>query len=331
MHTLLRTCFASLTCLTLPVLAADMPGSGDHPGIPRVAGAEIIGYERSDYDAGTFLYEDEGKKVAVRGAEGARTRILYVAKEGDKPLLVQRNYEVALGELGAATDVYACRDKACNAHMLTTTLWSRDAMVPTEGLKHPLYLLGFSHAITSPSYRYMEVVTDEARYHVGVFATIIGDNNSNANVRGRTVALVEIVEIADFEATLEFVDADTMQTQIAETGHIALYGIQFEHDKSTLTPDSDATLAEIAKVMSANAGLRVYVVGHTDDVGALDYNQGLSLRRATTVVEALVQAGVEAGRLTPLGVGPAAPIGSNDTQEGRALNRRVELVKRAGS
>ena len=121
-----------------------------------------------------------------------------------------------------------------------------------------------------------------------------------------------------------------MQTQIAETGHIALYGIQFEHDKATLTPASDATLAEIAKVMSANGGLRMYVVGHTDDVGSLDYNQGLSLRRATTVVEALVQAGVDGSRLTPLGVGPAAPVGSNDSEQGRALNRRVELVKRAG-
>lgn len=72
----------------------------------------------------------------------------------------------------------------------------------------------------------------------------------------------------------------------------------------------------------------VYVVGHTDGVGGLDDNMELSRRRAEAVVEALVGHGIEAARLTALGVGPAAPVASNATEEGRARNRRVELVVR---
>lgn len=70
------------------------------------------------------------------------------------------------------------------------------------------------------------------------------------------------------------------------------------------------------------------MVGHTDDVGALDYNMNLSQRRAKAVVESLVSRyGINTDRLHPIGVGPSAPAASNETEEGRARNRRVELVK----
>ena len=174
------------------------------------------------------------------------------------------------------------------------------------------------------------VMTDEALYHVSVLAASVGANNSNTNMRNRTVALVEIIEIADFEATLEFVDADGMQAAIDATGHIALYGIQFDHDKATLRPESLASIAEITKYLESDSRLYLYVVGHTDDVGALDYNRDLSLRRAETVVTALREAGIDGQRLTALGVGPATPVGNNETDKGRASNRRVELVKRKG-
>ncbi len=80
--------------------------------------------------------------------------------------------------------------------------------------------------------------------------------------------------------------------------------------------------------LKANPALKVLVVGHTDTRGDLVYNQGLSERRASAVVEALAQRGIARDRLTPIGVGMAAPVASNDTEEGRAKNRRVELVKR---
>lgn len=307
---------------------ADIRGSADHPAIPRVAGAEIYGYAYSDYDAGTMLAEGEPGKLIVKNPEGVRTRILYVTKPGDTPTMVMANYAVALSELGEVSEIYSCRNN-CRSHALSTTLWTRETMVPTESLKSPFYLLAFTHNYGSAHYRYAEVVTDESKFHVGVFSAVIAGNNPNADVRQRTVALVEILEIKDFEATLEFVDASQMQTEIAHTGHVALYGIQFDTNQATLKPESQNTLDEITKALNANPELQLYVVGHTDDLGALDYNNDLSLRRARTVVEALIAAGIKRNRLSPVGVGPVAPIGSNDDEEGRALNRRVELVKRS--
>jgi len=87
-------------------------------------------------------------------------------------------------------------------------------------------------------------------------------------------------------------------------------------------------LREIAKLLQQNPDLKVYVVGHTDNVGDANYNMDLSKRRAEAVVQTLVsQYGIQENRLKAMGVGLFAPISSNGTEEGRAKNRRVELVK----
>jgi len=92
-------------------------------------------------------------------------------------------------------------------------------------------------------------------------------------------------------------------------------------------PDSAATMQEIVKMLKLDPNLKLYVVGHTDNVGGLAANVDLSKRRATAVVQALVsQYGVSAARLDAFGAGPYAPVASNDTEASRALNRRVELV-----
>lgn len=118
--------------------------------------------------------------------------------------------------------------------------------------------------------------------------------------------------------------ADGLKT----TGHIAVEGIYFETGKSVLKPESSAAIAEVAKLMKGNATLKLYVVGHTDNVGALEGNMKLSQDRAQSVVQALVKSnGLEAVRLKAYGSGPYSPVASNDTEEGRAKNRRVELVK----
>jgi OOP family OmpA-OmpF porin len=123
-------------------------------------------------------------------------------------------------------------------------------------------------------------------------------------------------------------DASSMANSIRESGKVALYGIYFDTGKSVLKPESVSTLQEIAKLLKADPSLKLYVVGHTDNVGAYDANLKLSQERASAVVTALVtQHSVSAANLKACGDGPTAPVASNDKEEGRALNRRVELVK----
>jgi outer membrane protein OmpA-like peptidoglycan-associated protein len=124
-------------------------------------------------------------------------------------------------------------------------------------------------------------------------------------------------------------DAEAMAAGIDATGKIALDNIYFDFGSAVLLPESDAAIAEIARLLTDRPELQVYLVGHTDSVGTLEANLTLSRDRAQAVVTALeTRFGVEAGRAVPAGVGPLAPVASNATEDGRQLNRRVEIVAR---
>jgi outer membrane protein OmpA-like peptidoglycan-associated protein len=123
-------------------------------------------------------------------------------------------------------------------------------------------------------------------------------------------------------------DASFMSEGIKTSGHVAIYGIYFDFNKAEVKPESEPALKEITKLLQQDPNLKLYVVGHTDNVGAIDYNMKLSQQRAEAVVKELVtKYNVAPGRLAAYGVGPLAPVTSNDTEEGQAKNRRVELVK----
>ena len=123
-------------------------------------------------------------------------------------------------------------------------------------------------------------------------------------------------------------NADAFSNDIRATGHAAVYGIYFDTGKWAIKPESDGALSEIAKLLKRDAGLQLNVVGHTDNVGGIESNMKLSQARAEAVVQALSgKYGVAASRLRPYGVGPLSPVASNDTEEGKGKNRRVELVK----
>ena len=139
---------------------------------------------------------------------------------------------------------------------------------------------------------------------------------------------VWIVEEAKMEQDI-VVDAKAMLNDLNSQGHIALYGIYFDFDKSDVKSESEPALKEISKLLSENPSLNLYVVGHTDNTGDFNYNMKLSQSRAEAVVNTLTSKyGVNKNRITSAGVGPLSPIASNDTEEGKALNRRVELIKR---
>jgi outer membrane protein OmpA-like peptidoglycan-associated protein len=123
-------------------------------------------------------------------------------------------------------------------------------------------------------------------------------------------------------------DADALHRALIETGHVAVPGLLFESGTSALLPPAERAIAAMRALLEAEPEVSLRVVGHSDDVGDLDVNRALSLARAERVVAALIEAGIAPGRLEAHGVGPLAPIATNRTEEGRALNRRVELVLR---
>jgi outer membrane protein OmpA-like peptidoglycan-associated protein len=123
-------------------------------------------------------------------------------------------------------------------------------------------------------------------------------------------------------------NAETMGNDINTTGHVSIYGIYFDTGKAEIKPKSDAAIAEIAKLLKNNNALKLYVVGHTDNAGSFDANMKLSKDRAVAVTNSLVSKhGIASSRLKAYGVSSLNPIASNKTEEGKAQNRRVELVE----
>jgi OmpA-OmpF porin, OOP family len=123
-------------------------------------------------------------------------------------------------------------------------------------------------------------------------------------------------------------NAEAMGNDIKNMGHVSVYGIYFDSGKAEIKPESDSAIVQISKLLKNNESLKLYVVGHTDNVGTIDANMKLSKDRADAVVNSLVtKYSIPAARLKSYGVASLAPVASNDTEEGKAKNRRVELVK----
>jgi OOP family OmpA-OmpF porin len=139
-----------------------------------------------------------------------------------------------------------------------------------------------------------------------------------------------VLEIVEQRAMAQDVTADaaSMSADLAATGHVAVYGITFDADSAVIRPEADAAIAEIAKLLKQNASLKLFVVGHTANAGSVEAGLKLSQARAEAVVKTLTQKhGIAASRLVPYGVGPYCPVSTNQTEEGRSKNRRVELVQ----
>jgi OOP family OmpA-OmpF porin len=296
---------------------APVPGASDHPLISRFQGSIIVGQEHRDFDtyrlplgtpSDSLLGTNDDKFKKAQDIEGKITRTMYLAPRNSAPLLVYRNYEDALKKAGFQ-ELFSCAGSSCGVPRLAN---------------HYAGHWGFGG--NSPS--------DDARYLAAKVSRPSGDvfvalcSASVASDPSRVYTFVDVIEVKAAEKGLVTVTASEMAADILQTGHASIYGIYFDTGKSEVKPDSDATLAEISKLLTANASLKLHVVGHTDNVGMLASNMTLSKQRADAVVAALVSKyHVSPARLNVAGVGPLAPVGSNKTEDGRAKNRRVELVE----
>jgi outer membrane protein OmpA-like peptidoglycan-associated protein len=140
---------------------------------------------------------------------------------------------------------------------------------------------------------------------------------------------VTVVDEKPFVPSIPMGQPESLKTALDRDGHVPLH-LNFDFAKATLLPDAQPVLAQVVAMLKADPALKLSVEGHTDGVGGAKTNQALSQQRAAAVVAALTQAGIAANRLKAVGYGASKPVDSNETTEGRAKNRRVELVKLKG-
>jgi outer membrane protein OmpA-like peptidoglycan-associated protein len=294
--------FCALSATLLSAQAHDMPGSKDHPLISRYPGSVIDEYAAKAYDAYTLPLGKmgQGELAKSQPLEGKFTRIHYAIPAGRSTMEVLRNYQDALQHAGFQT-LFTCALAQCGTG----------------------YIEGQTGWCGGCSARHISAKLSRPEGDVYVSLHVEQDNDTTP-----AWAEIVVVEMKPMETGLITVNAATLAGDLTRTGHASVYGIYFDTGKADVKPESDATLSEIAKLLQQNSQLKLYVVGHTDNVGAFASNQDLSQRRADAVLAVLTtKLGVSSARLRAVGAGPTAPVASNDSEEGRAKNRRVELVK----
>jgi outer membrane protein OmpA-like peptidoglycan-associated protein len=312
---------STLACAQEPV-TKDVTGK-DHPLVKRYEGAVIVAHSYNEYDEYRLIVgkalnptreESGGRRVeAEKELEGRVTRITYYAPKGRSVLEVFRNYEQEL--------------KSKNAETLFTGSGASGLGYDFGGApQYDQILEGqlFSYSHTGARYGAYQL----GNTHVAVYAAAFENGAPKHPIeKGQTAVQVDIIEAAPMQEKMVQVNAAEMEKQIDATGKVTLYGIYFDTNKAEVKPESEPTLSEIASLLAAKPALRILVVGHTDNVGSFETNKTLSQKRAEAVVAWLGAKKIDAKRMFPVGASFSAPVATNATDEGRAKNRRVELVE----
>jgi OmpA-OmpF porin, OOP family len=281
-----------------PALAQDAEGCKDHPLFTRFPNTHIIDCQSSQFDLRKFPVGQQGKgdeTLKSVEVEGPVRWLGYELNEGATPpsgLQIMRNFENAARKAGGTVEGQYPG-------------WCK-AMYDQEGM--PRMGNGCtSYALTLKFLR--------GGKETWVFLQA-GESDGSYSMT-----------VSEREAMKQDVAVNEMADKLAKDGFVALY-VNFDTGKATIRPDSARTLDDAAAALKVAAALRVEVAGHTDNVGSPEANLRLSQERAQAVMAALVGRGIKADRLTAKGYGQTTPVADNRSEEGRAKNRRVELVKK---
>ena len=267
-----------------------------HPLIKGFEGSVIITQEVKEFDEQELVIGKVQKDGSVETVklEGKVTRIDYQDPANRSSLERIRNYEQALKKAGFEIK-FICNKEECGPEIYRESI----GYYPPER-----YLTAF-------------LKRKEGNVWIGVF------------IAAGSYSTIRIVEEKPMETNMVKVTSELLKENILKDGHSAVYGIYFDTGKSVIKPESDETIKEIATLLKANPSMQVYIVGHTDNVGKLKDNMELSQKRAEAVVNELItKYKIPSTNLEAGGVGPLAPVATNDTEEGKELNRRVEIVKK---
>jgi hypothetical protein len=251
-------------------------------------------FDRHWFIAGGRLVPVEGRLALAR----------YNLESGRRYSTIEfhRNYENAVQTLGgrriSTTQFSDALLAAAGGREAVEKFWN--AAPPVPDAEHHSYLVRTAHR--------------EYWIHVSAGGTV------------PLIGFVTVLEKQAMQSALGFLDAAAMKKALDDQGRVALY-INFDVDRATLRPDAQPVIDEIGKLLASDPALRLSIEGHTDSTGSAERNRELAAARARTVLGALVGLGVDPARLRSSGFGPDRPIADNSTEEGRAKNRRVELVK----
>jgi len=288
----------------------DIEGSKDHELISRFPNSYIVYYTQKDFDEYTLPLGklDDAELSKSKELTGKLTRIQYNMEDKSKSTLeIYHNFETALKDAGFDILFSATEDEL---HWR----WTDRLYSDINELGKGAHYIGSENDVR---YLSAEFINENEEIYVSLCVT-----------QGRYLAYqLDIIEVEPMETGLVDVKAGSISREISEQGTVSIHDIYFETDKAELKPESESALEEIVKFLNNEPEINLFVVGHTDIQGDFDHNMELSRHRAEAVVDALVDYGIDEERLNPYGVGPLVPTSSNDTEEGRAENRRVELVK----
>jgi len=330
----------SITALlgSVTTLAASMPqrdaeGAKDNPLLSRYSGSVIVGYVKRSFEE-TDLVAGRYKKSGASTlpfektihAEGAVTRIAYLFPGDRSALEVIRNYSDALRKANMSI-VFSCDRSACGADdggNFSTGFPEAKISPQMETWPDFTYAIPFNDASNESRYVLAKSAGADGAVTYAAVYVVPPSSDGNGGI------LVETVQPAPMQTGKVSVNlsANEMAKSIGTDGRVALYGLQFDTDKAELRADSRPSLIEIAKLLSQDTKLNVFVVGHTDNQGSYAHNIELSQKRSEAIVHALTtEFKIAPGRLVAKGIASVSPIASNDSETGRAKNRRVELVK----
>jgi outer membrane protein OmpA-like peptidoglycan-associated protein len=292
------------------VIAQEEGIEKDHPLVKRYPGSGVAGgaaairvSQFDEFNLVTGPIGKDGEPTKTLHLEGKVFSAPYRNPDDRSVLEIYRNYQQELAKAGFQI-LFACNDGECGGDTPFGT--------------NPRF-----YSTHDPNWSNRYLAARLSRPEGDVYVSLL----VHAQGRQGGYSDLVVVEVKPMESK-ELVDATSLSSSLSSSGHVAVYGIYFDTGKADLKPESEATLKEIAKLLEQNPKLKLYVVGHTDNVGTLASNMDLSKRRADAVLKALTtQHGVAAGRLVALGDGPSAPVAANATEGGRAKNRRVELVQ----
>ncbi|MDP3857331.1 MAG: OmpA family protein [Stagnimonas sp.] len=319
----------------------DAKGLKDPPGLSRFTGSALFLNEFVDYDElkvpATTVESTERKMSAAKYAEasGQRWRMMYAIPDGRSPIEVVRNYQQQLKAKGY-TALHECTADTCGGDTQdydggTTADTFINFLYPRSEFRgwddSAAARCAGGSFITDMRYA---VLKNEATGELVALVThrpgIVSAHCPEEEWKKHLFATVVYVKPKTMETNMKL-EASALEKAMGETGKVAIYGILFDTASATIKPESKPSLDEIGKLLKKEAKLGLHIVGHTDGEGTLAGNFDLSKRRAEAVRAALIKDyGIAANRLTGNGVASLAPVAPNTSDEGRAKNRRVELV-----